>query len=35
MIAGEEASFILLKEECEDQCPSIRTHTDSHTYTHT
>ena len=35
MFAGEEASFVLLKEESEDQCPSIRTHTDSHTHLHT
>ena len=34
MIAGEEAFFILLKEQSEDQCPSIRAHTQIHTHTH-
>jgi hypothetical protein len=34
MVAGEEASSILLEEAFEDHCPSIRTHTNSHTHTH-
>jgi len=35
MLAGEEASFVLLKEELEDQCPSTHTLTDRDTHIHT